>query len=234
MWHDFLTNQERPIHKWTHYFPVYEDLFKRYQNRTCTILEIGCDKGGSLQLWKRYLGPYAQIVGVDINPECKNSEEEQIQIEIGSQSDPEVLELIIQRYAPFDIIIDDGSHKMSDIATTFRHLFQHVSLDGLYIVEDLHTAYWPSFEGGLGQENSFIEFSKKVIDAIHVEYIQTTQGWDPFLLEVAKHTRALRFTDSMIIYEKGRAIRKHAPIRGQQNPKSNQLGELSFNSRSTN
>jgi cephalosporin hydroxylase len=234
MWHDFLTNQERPIHKWTHYFPVYEDLFKRYQNRTCTILEIGCDKGGSLQLWKRYLGPYAQIVGVDINPECKNSEEEQIQIEIGSQSDPEVLELIIQRYAPFDIIIDDGSHKMSDIATTFRHLFQHVSLDGLYIVEDLHTAYWPSFEGGLGQENSFIEFSKKVIDAIHVEYIQTTQEWDPFLLEVAKHTRALRFTDSMIIYEKSRAIRKHAPIRGQQNPKSNQLGELSFNSRSTN
>jgi hypothetical protein len=234
MWHDFLTNQERPIHKWTHYFPVYEDLFKRYQNRTCTILEIGCDKGGSLQLWKRYLGPYAQIVGVDINPECKNSEEEQIQIEIGSQSDPEVLELIIQRHAPFDIIIDDGSHIMSDIATTFRRLFQHVSLDGIYIVEDLHTAYWSSFEGGLGQENSFIEFSKKVIDAIHVEYIQTAQEWDPFLLEVAKHTRALRFTDSMIIYEKGRAIRKHAPIRGQENPESNQLGELSFNSRSTN
>lgn len=234
MWHDFLTNQERPIHKWTHYFPVYEDLFKRYQNRTCTILEIGCDKGGSLQLWKRYLGPYAQIVGVDINPECKNSEEEQIQIEIGSQSDPEVLELIIQRYAPFDIIIDDGSHIMSDIATTFRHLFQHVSLDGLYIVEDLHTAYWTSFEGGLGQENSFIEFSKKVIDAIHLEYIHTTQEWDPFLLEVAKYTRTLRFTDSMIIYEKGRAIRKHAPIRGQENPETNQLGELSFNSRSTN
>lgn len=234
MWHDFLTNQERPIHKWTHYFPVYEDLFKRYQNRTCTILEIGCDKGGSLQLWKRYLGPYAQIVGVDINPECKNSEEEQIQIEIGSQSDPEILESIIQRYAPFDIVIDDGSHKMSDIATSFRHLFQHVSMDGLYIVEDLHTAYWSSFEGGLGQENSFIEFSKKVIDAIHIDYIKTTQEWDPFLLEVAKHTRALRFTDSMIIYEKGRAIRKHAPIRGRQNPESNQLGELSFNSRSTN
>lgn len=233
MWHDFLTNQERAIHKWTHYFPVYEDLFQRYKNRSCTILEIGCDKGGSLQLWKRYLGPYAQIVGLDINPECKTSEEDQIQIEIGSQSDPKVLESLIQRHAPFDIVIDDGSHKMSDIAASFSHLFNHVCLDGLYIVEDLHTAYWPSFEGGLGSENSFIEFSKKVIDAIHIEYLDSTQEWDPFLLEVAKHTRALRFTDSMIIYEKGRAIRKHAPIRGRNNPESNQLGELSFDSRTT-
>lgn len=233
MWNDFLTNQERPIHKWTHYFPVYEELFRRYQNRTCTVLEIGCDKGGSLQLWKRYLGPYAQIVGLDINPECKIAEEEQIQIEIGSQSDPEVLASLIQRYAPFDIVIDDGSHRMGDIAITFRQLFQHVGLDGLYIVEDLHTAYWTSFEGGLGQENSFIEFSKKVIDAIHIDYIESKQEWDPFLLEVAKHTRGLRITDSMIIYEKGRPIRKHAPIRGKQEPESNQLGELSFNSRAT-
>lgn len=233
MWHDFLTNQQRPIHKWTHYFPIYEDLFKRYQNRTCTILEIGCDKGGSLQLWKRYLGPYAQIVGLDINPECRIAKEEQIEIEIGSQSDPAVLASLTQRYAPFDIIIDDGSHRMGDIAFTFRHLFQHVSLDGLYIVEDLHTAYWSSFDGGLGHANSFIEFSKKVIDAIHRDYIDTQHDWDPFLLEVAKHTRALRITDSMIIYEKGRAIRKHAPVRGKLNPQSNELGELSFNSPAT-
>lgn len=231
MWQDFLTNQQRPIHKWTHYFPAYEDLFKKYRNRTCTILEIGCDKGGSLQLWKRYLGPYAQIVGLDINPDCKVAEEEQIQIEIGSQSDPEVLASLVQRFAPFDIVIDDGSHRMGDIATTFRHLFQHVSLDGFYVVEDLHAAYWPSFEGGLGCANSFIEFSKNIIDAIHIDYIESKHDWDPFLLEVAQHTRALRITDSMIIYEKGRAIRKHAPIRGRENPESNLQGELSFNSR---
>jgi hypothetical protein len=34
----------------------------------------------------------------------------------------------------------------------------------------------------------------------------------------------------MIIYEKGRAIRKHAPMRGRLSPDSNQLGELTFNS----
>lgn len=229
MWQDFLTNQQRPIHKWTHYFPVYEDLFSKYRNRSCTILEIGCDKGGSLQLWKRHLGPYAQIVGLDINPECKSAEEEQIQIRIGSQADPHVLDALAQQFAPFDIIIDDGSHRMGDIATAFRYLFQHVSLDGFYVVEDLHAAYWPSFEGGHGHPNSFIEFSKNVIDAIHLDYSETGIDYDPFILDVAKNTRSLRFIDSMIIYEKGRAIRKHAPIRGSLNPESNQQGELSFN-----
>ncbi len=230
MWHDFLTNQDLPIHKWTHYFPLYEDTFKKYQNRTCTILEIGCDQGGSMHLWKRYLGPYAQIVGLDINPACKAAEEEQINIEIGSQADPEVLNALINKYAPFDVVIDDGSHRMQDVETSFRHLFEHVTADGCYIVEDLHTAYWPPYGGGFGNKNSFIEFTKQVIDAIHIAYIQEKYDWDPFLLEVAKHTRAVRIADSMIIFEKGRTIRKHAPKRGRVSPDSNQLGELTFNS----
>lgn len=233
MWQDFLTNQGLPIHKWTHYFPAYEEIFRKYRNRSCTILEIGCDKGGSLHLWKRYLGPYAQIVGLDINPECKTAEEEQIHIEIGSQSDPETLGKIINDFAPFDIIIDDGSHQMEDIEASFRMLFKHVTLDGFYIVEDLHAAYWKSFGGGLGCSKSFIEFSKRVIDAMHFSYIQQEENWDPFLIEVAKHTRSLRVVDSMIIYEKGRSIRKHAPIRGNIAPTTNELGELNFNSNAT-
>ena len=148
-------------------FPLYENCFKRYQNRTCTILEIGCDKGGSLRLWKRLLGPYVLIAGLDIDPKCKETEEEQIHIEIGSQNDATTLNRLVSQYAPFDIVIDDGSHMMADIATSFQHLFQHTSKDGYYIVEDLHTAYWPESGGGLGESNSFIEFTKAVMDALH-------------------------------------------------------------------
>ena len=228
IWQDFLSNSELPIHKWTHYFPLYESHLKRYQNRSCTILEIGCEKGGSLRLWKRLLGPYARIIGLDIDPLCKETEEEQIHIEIGSQAAPETLERLIQQYAPFDVVIDDGSHIMADVAISFRHLFDHVSNDGCYIVEDLHTAYWPEFGGGLGHAASFIEFTKTVIDAIHFSYLREAPGWDPLVLDIAKATRSIHIADSMVIFEKGQLIRKHAERRGRLEPESNLLGELTF------
>jgi ubiquinone/menaquinone biosynthesis C-methylase UbiE len=68
LWSEFLNNQQRTIHKWKHYFPAYEAHFARYVNRPMLFLEIGCGRGGSAQMWKRYLGPHAQIVGIDINP----------------------------------------------------------------------------------------------------------------------------------------------------------------------
>ena len=88
LWSEFLTNRDRPIHKWTHYFPIYERHFARFVNQATTFIEIGVSKGGSLQLWKRYLGPFAQIVGIDIDANCKAFEEEQISIRTGDQSDP--------------------------------------------------------------------------------------------------------------------------------------------------
>ena len=78
LWTEFLTNDKRLIHKWTHYFPIYEHHFARYVNRPMLFLEIGCGAGGSLQLWKRHFGPFAQIVGVDIVEACKDFEENQI------------------------------------------------------------------------------------------------------------------------------------------------------------
>ena len=56
---EFLTNRGRPVHKWVHYFPIYERHFAPFVNRPTTLIEIGVSKGGSLQLWERYLGPFA-------------------------------------------------------------------------------------------------------------------------------------------------------------------------------
>lgn len=67
-------------------------------NRTTTFIEIGICKVGSLQLWKRYLGPFAQIVGIDIDPTCKVVEEDQIAVRIGDQSDLNFLQKIINEF----------------------------------------------------------------------------------------------------------------------------------------
>ena len=62
LWSGFLTNQERLIHKWKHYFPVYERHFEKFVNTDLIFIEIGCGEGGSLQMWKRYLVKWTPFV----------------------------------------------------------------------------------------------------------------------------------------------------------------------------
>ena len=116
-----------------------------------TFIEIGVAEGGSLQLWKRHLGPFAQIVGIDVNPACKAVEEDQIAIRIGDEGDVDFLRRIVDEFGPPDVVLDDGSHKMHHISTSFGFLCPRLSKNGVYMVEDLHTAYWDEYGGGLGR-----------------------------------------------------------------------------------
>ena len=108
----FNENKKRVIDKWSHYFEVYDRHFSKYRGKEIVLLEIGTFQGGSLQMWKQYFGDKAKIYGIDINPNCKQVEEENIKIMIGSQSDREFLKKVVQEVPPFDILIDDGGHTM--------------------------------------------------------------------------------------------------------------------------
>lgn len=210
LWTDFLNNSGRIIHKWTHYFPIYEDHFARFVNRPMTFLEIGCGKGGSMQMWKRYLGPFAQIVGIDVNPDCKRFEEEQIAIRIGDQKDETFLESLLAEFGPFDVVLDDGSHIMRDVLASFRYLYPRTAPDGLYMVEDLHTAYWEEYGGGVGRQGSFIELSKSLVDELNADHTRGQLPPTPF----TKSTLSMHFYDSVVVFERGRHLRKLAPARG--------------------
>ncbi len=170
MWSDFLLNTGRPIHKWTHYFPIYERHFSRFRNQSLTFLEIGCGGGGSLQMWKRFFGPFAQIVGIDIEPACKAYEEDQIAVRIGDQSDRNFLAGIVEEFGVPDIVLDDGSHRMSDMLATFEAIYPLQNRNAIYCVEDLHTAYWDEYGGGLKREGSFIEVCKALIDQLNADH----------------------------------------------------------------
>ncbi len=120
LWSDFLTNDRRPIDKWTHYFPIYERHFRDFVYKTVTSIEIGCGHGGSLQMWKRYSGPYARIIGLDINADCKRFEEDQIHVRIGAQEDVGFLRRVREEFGAPDIVLDDGSHLMTHILASFK------------------------------------------------------------------------------------------------------------------
>jgi hypothetical protein len=212
LWTDFLTNDQRVIHKWTHYFPAYESHFGRFRNRSLMFLEIGCGEGGSLQMWKRYFGPVAQIVGVDIRQECSELEEDQITVRIGDQGDPVFLSSLVEEFGPPDIVLDDGSHKMSDMVASFSTLYPAMSKNGVYVVEDLHTCYWEEYDGGFRREGTFIELCKTLIDQLNAEHSRGAVLANEF----STSTTSIHFYDSLVVFERGRYLRKHAPEIGKR------------------
>jgi len=210
LWQDFLINDDKVIHKWMHYFPIYEKHFTPWRNKTINFLEIGVSQGGSLQMWKRFFGPLATIVGIDINPACKQLEEEGIHIRIGDQSDPEFLSQLIEEFGDFDIVLDDGSHRMEHLQKTFEFLYPKISKNGLYLVEDLHTAYWEEYGGGVHQPGSFINKSKAFIDDLNADHSRGVIARN----FITQHTFCIAFYDSVIVFERGTIPIKKAPMTG--------------------
>lgn len=213
LWSEFLTHTGPQVHKWVHYFPIYERHFGRFVNRTVTFIEIGVSHGGSLQLWRRYLGPFARIVGIDIDPKCKAIEDEQISVRIGNQNDTAFLESVLGEFGAPDVVLDDGSHVMHDISCSFDFLYPRLDKNGVYMIEDLHTAYWEEYGGGLGRQGSFLERCKGFVDALNAEHSRGAVPASAF----SQETHSMHLYDSVAVFERGRHIRKYAPIIGQSN-----------------
>lgn len=205
LWQDFSLNQEHTMLKWHQYFPVYEKHFSPWRNKTLTVLEIGIFKGGSLGMWSRYFGPMATIIGIDIDPDCKQYASDSAHVRIGDQSDTTFLQSIIDEFGVPDIVIDDGSHQMSHITDSFNFLYPKISKNGIYIVEDLHTAYFEEFGGGVKNENSFINISKHLIDKLNADHSRGVVDPDFF----TRNTFGMSFYDSMVVFERG-----SMPIKG--------------------
>jgi hypothetical protein len=195
----FKNNTGRLIHKWHHYFDVYEKHFSRFRNKPVVILEIGVYQGGSLQMWKNYFGEQAQIFGVDINPNCKELEEKNVHIYLGSQSDRTFLKTLCASIPDIDILIDDGGHKMDEQIITFEELFNKVKPDGVYLCEDTHTSYILGYGGGLRRSGTFVEYSKKLIDSLYAWHSEQEE------FKVNSFTRSansIHFYDGVIVFEK--------------------------------
>ena len=216
----FNNNNGRLIHKYDHYFDIYARYFEKYRSKEIKILEIGISQGGSLQMWKHYFGSQAIIYGIDIDPRCKDFEEENIEIFIGSQSDREFLKSIKEKIGQVDILIDDGGHTMEQQIITFEMLFDFVKSDGVYLCEDTHTAYWYSFGGGYQRKSNYIEYTKNLIDQLNAYHSRDKS------FEVDEFTRtadSIHYYDSVVVIEK-----KGHP----QPPKHLKTGKPSFTSES--
>ena len=129
LWDYFISHNEGPgVHKWHHYFDIYEEHFGRFctGSANLSMAEIGIQSGGSMMMWRHAFGKKLKLlVGLDTNPDTKAWEDfgPNVKVEIGSQADPNFLAQIKGRYPQgFDIFIDDGSHVPEHQLVTFSYL----------------------------------------------------------------------------------------------------------------
>ncbi|WP_248797366.1 class I SAM-dependent methyltransferase [Pseudomonas sp. MWU13-2105] len=134
-----------------HYHRFYATHFLDYVDHPFKLLEIGVGGegrepgGASLQLWAEVF-PLAEIYGLDIYDKSV-LDRDRVKTFIVDQGDALALNEFVEKHGPFDIVIDDGSHKRSDQLTSLFTLVSSVVPGGYYVLEDYFTSYWPVYDG---------------------------------------------------------------------------------------
>jgi hypothetical protein len=215
---------EGRCHKWRHYFDIYERYIAKFRNTSCVYLEIGAAKGGSLDIMRKYLGPAARIIGVDVSPECKTLESRGYEIHVGDQADCRFLRELAARVGAADIVVDDGGHTPDQQITSFYSLFPIVKEGGIYIVEDLHSNFWQAYNASRYGIN-FFDLAKGLVDKLshwhldiasfrryHLPYSQR-QGTVTIQNFATTQIYGIHFYDSIIVFEKRHIREPLAEIR---------------------
>jgi hypothetical protein len=137
------------------YTRTYERHFAPLRQLPIVLLEIGVGSGASLRMWRDYF-PQGTIYGLDLE-DCKRLEGTGVRTFQGSQSDEDVLERLLAATGPLDVVLDDGSHRWADQIASFRKLYPHLKPGGYYVIEDLHTSYWDSYQSGNERTVAFLQ-----------------------------------------------------------------------------
>jgi hypothetical protein len=179
------------------------------------MLEIGVFKGESIKAFREVFKNAECLVGLDINSKCKEYENisENIFIEIGDACNKEFVESIIKKYGQFDIILDDGGHMPNQQKNSFEALFPLLHPNGVYLVEDIQTSYWKLFDGGLRKPNTFMEYSKQLIDYVNVDHFRSEDNLElymPLKVALCKQLTSVNFYDGMVVFTKGDKTPKRA------------------------
>lgn len=125
-----------------HQFHVPYALFLRpyLHLQPSRLLEIGVGKhGASLRSWQDVFDD-VQLTAIDINKRARRRVPDGCRLFLGDQGNANFVEGVGKQRGPFDVIIDDGSHRVDHQQISFNSLWPYLSPGGLYVIEDIHTS----------------------------------------------------------------------------------------------
>lgn len=158
--------------KWESYLYTYDEILQPYKNKPISLLEIGVQNGGSLEIWEKFFLKGSKFIGMDIDPKCMSLKykSNKVNVLIGDASQKKSIKKVTDKISSFDIIIDDGSHFNKHMIQSFCLYFPYLKKDGIYVIEDMHTSYWFSHGGHVNHPFSAISFFKNLSDIINYEF----------------------------------------------------------------
>ncbi len=161
------------------YLPVYEQYFSPLRDEEIRLVELGFWHGASAWMWHDYF-PNGSFWFVDNAPDYKRVPPHS---ELGNfdQTAPEGLEWATQD-GLVDIVIDDAGHVNETTIASFKLWWNALKPGGLYVIEDLHTSYWPAWGGSPdpGSTTTTMHFLKGLADEVNRETFSPDhrQGFD--------------------------------------------------------
>jgi len=126
----------------------YTQHLKHLKQREIKILEIGSYAGASASAFVKYF-PNSKVYCFDINISkfiyySKNMHVFGLNIKDQKKVEKILSKINLESNSNFfDVIIDDGSHYLSDILFSLETLFKYIKKGGIYVIEDFnHPNYY--------------------------------------------------------------------------------------------
>ena len=197
-------NSPYPSTKLTTYFSSYVELFSHLRNSESVFIETGVLGGGSLFMWRNWLGPKARIIGIDLNPQAMKWRDQGFEIYIGDQGDPTFWRKTLKSIGHYDALLDDGGHQSFQQIVTLEESVRHASNKCVVAIEDTHTSFMLDFNahGNL----SFLNYAKASSDVL------TAKGYSMYpnrmkapinsdTMNLFSNVYSIQFFNSLVAYK---------------------------------
>ena len=212
-----------PSVKYSSYFPAYVEMFGHLVNTKCVFIETGILDGGSLFMWRNWLGADARIIGIDLNPQAMKWRDSGFEIFIGDQGDPEFWKKTLKEIGEFDALLDDGGHQSFQQIVTAIEAIKMATKDCVIAIEDTACSFMKDFSAH--GPFTFLEYAKDATDILTGRSTAMYENRFPNILNTTvlnefKNVYSIQFYNSIVAFHlnqrysnKSELVRNHPPAK---------------------